>query len=497
MSPYNRSINFPFVIQGMPHVLLKRTGVLEYCSHKVQDFIESCSHFVRPNWQQLQTDILKYYDAERLETRYRPQDLINYLKGSLATLFYNLGHWKKYYRNYTAKAGHLLSKGQISDVDYKGYFWFEIPTNLRDIFEEKLYARYPNHNTDDPWPIDYITTIADAHFRCNKFTQKLTHLPALGIDVDHGYSDDSDTDMESEDSDNDSDDSDYETYRRCKRRTSKKKKSKTTKTHQQKSSPVTKQRKEECLHKINVPPEEVDGIIQQLNTMSLDDPRYGQLYFKAVHMDETGLAEKCIRRQPKQELPTLGSPTTFGRIRRPEQPHVNNSLPQFTRPNNILIIARNSENAVRGDSPMTLNKCYGCFEPSHMLGECPKMADMIRKGLIKLDPQMRKYCLPDGNQIYRLFDESIVDAVQCLKTQKPSGVHYVTLADEVSTFYRENQNIENEEYLSETEDEDDGPYWKYGLATAAQQYQPSYYEQDEGKEKEENMDMYAVERTAK
>ena len=49
------------------------------------------------------------------------------------------------------------------------------------------------------------------------------------------------------------------------------------------------------MRKINVPPEEVDGIIQQLNTMSLDDPRYGQLYFKAVHMDGTGLAEKCIQ----------------------------------------------------------------------------------------------------------------------------------------------------------------------------------------------------------
>ena len=87
-----------------------------------------------------------------------PQDLINFLKGSLATSFYNLGHWKKYYRNYTAKAGHL-SKEQISDVDYKGYFWFGILKNVRDIFEEKLYSRYLNHNTDCPWPIDYIATM--------------------------------------------------------------------------------------------------------------------------------------------------------------------------------------------------------------------------------------------------------------------------------------------------------------------------------------------------
>ncbi len=89
--------------------------------------------------------------------------------------------------------------------------------------------------------------------------------------IDHGYSDNSDTNTESEDSDEDFDDSDYESYCHHRQHTSKKKKSKTTKTHHQKSSPVIKQLKQEHMCKINVPPEEVDEIIQQLNTMSLND----------------------------------------------------------------------------------------------------------------------------------------------------------------------------------------------------------------------------------
>ena len=55
------------------------------------------------------------------------------------------------------------------------------------------------------------------------------------------------------------------------------------------------------MHRASSPPEEVEGLIQQLNTMSLDDPKYGQLYYKAAMNDTTGLVIQCIRRAPMTE----------------------------------------------------------------------------------------------------------------------------------------------------------------------------------------------------
>lgn len=42
----------------------KCNGILEYCSEKVKDFIESSEHFKNPNWPYLEIELLKYYDAE-------------------------------------------------------------------------------------------------------------------------------------------------------------------------------------------------------------------------------------------------------------------------------------------------------------------------------------------------------------------------------------------------------------------------------------------------
>jgi len=35
--------------------------------------------------------------------------------------------------------------------------------------------------------------------------------------------------------------------------------------------------------------------------MSLEDPRYGQLYYQAVKKDKGGLVAQCIRCKPLQE----------------------------------------------------------------------------------------------------------------------------------------------------------------------------------------------------
>lgn len=45
--------------------------------------------------------------------------------------------------------------------------------------------------------------------------------------------------------------------------------------------------------------EDLEGMIKQLNAMSIDDPAYGSTYFKVLALDDTGVAQKCITRPPK------------------------------------------------------------------------------------------------------------------------------------------------------------------------------------------------------
>ena len=393
----------------------KCEGILEYCSHKVGDFIEACKHFRIPNWKLLQAEILKYYDAEREDSKYHPNDLIAFIKHSAIQPMQNLSHWKKYYREYLARAGFLKSKGRISSVDYDGYFWYGIPSHKRTIFEEKLYARYPNHDLSDPWPIEYVGQIAELHFKRDKFSEKLVHLPSLGIEIESDY------DSDESDLDSDSDDSEYEYERKVrKKKSSKKRKSKRKDRKLRLPRPVLE---EEPMRKIHPPPEEIEGIIEQLNTMSINDPKYGQLYFKAVSNDKTGIAAKCIRRSPIQEV---------GNKRQEPPQHLNIVPASVVYPNNN----KPRQTVNNQQSYRRPNYCYGCFDNDHTLRDCPEIAKLINKGVIKFDSQTRKYHLKDGQPLIRRPDESLENTILRM-TPPTSGnkVNFATLSNEVANFY--------------------------------------------------------------
>jgi hypothetical protein len=147
----------------------------------VEDFITSRPNFSRPNWAGLKDDILRYYDAERMDNRIQLQDLLNYLR-QRNTKSINTSQWKKYNRKYLAYAGFLYQNGQLDNNAYHGYFWYGIPESLRNIFELRLQAKNPTVNsTTEPWQISQIEEVAEAHFQRNKFANQLAHLPAIGI----------------------------------------------------------------------------------------------------------------------------------------------------------------------------------------------------------------------------------------------------------------------------------------------------------------------------
>ena len=89
--------------------------------------------------------------------------------------------------------------------------------------------------------------------------------------------------------------------------------------------------------------------------MSLEDPSYGSLYYKAVKDDQNGLVAQCIKRQPVH--------LTRQTVTRELPPRQNQPLP----PNPIR------PSYPRGILPhlpgqnISGYRCYGCFESGHNL----------------------------------------------------------------------------------------------------------------------------------
>src|SRR6266446_4554405 len=78
--------------------------------------------------------------------------------------------------------------------------------------------------------------------------------------------------------------------------------------------------------------------------------------------------------------------------------------PPATYPNNVPFRNRGMM------GPMGSPYCFGCYGKDHMLGDCPRMRDLLKNGILIFDAVNRKYCMPDGGSIMRRNGESIADA---------------------------------------------------------------------------------------
>ncbi|KAJ3503914.1 hypothetical protein NLJ89_g8222 [Agrocybe chaxingu] len=288
----------------------KCKGLLEYCSEKVRSFLEtdiSC-RVNTYNWNDLKKLILKYYDAERYTARFKPSDLSDYITKSSSKPMHAMNHWKRYYRNYATIAGFLLTKQLLSEREYLVYFWLGLPANVRTVFEGKLTVNNPLHDTANPWTIAQVSTVAEAYFKRNKFSDMILHGRSFGYGREESEDDDEDHNSESEFASSEAEsDSDSEVkHKRHRKKAEQKKKRGKEDSLSQLAKPVL-----ERAHKYQGNPEDIQGLIQQLNTMSLEDPTYGPLYFRVMQMDTSGHAAKCIAREPPKYSNQLPNPTVY------------------------------------------------------------------------------------------------------------------------------------------------------------------------------------------
>jgi hypothetical protein len=453
---YNRLLDYYHVTTEAD----KCRGILDYCSQEVKDYIQINPHYLTPNWSKLQDEILSAYDAERMNNRVRPKDFFKFVQQYGKGQITNLSQWKKYHRNYVAKAGFLKQNNRLTDLQYHGYYWFGIPAHLQGIFEIRLQAKNPLFDNSQPWPIQSVQEVAEAYFKRGKFTSQLPHLPSMGYDEDD---EDDDSDGNNGYDSDETDDSDEERYRRKRKAKKKKKRKVRSKADSIPSHIMT----EEPSRNIVPPPEEkgIESLIRNLNTMSLDDPQYGTLYYQAVTRDPSGIAAQCITRKPKQiiSVHTSQSPSL-----RDPPPHQYPSTPaQQTYPNGIL---------PRQPGMQFNSKCFGCFETNHSLRDCPKMAELRNQGIVTQDPQSLKYRMPNGQPLYRKPDESLVDTVTRM-TNPPAPqvtVSFATIKGDVDDSYKKASRRSYLQYSLSDEDDDADEY--------EDNYETEYEEDDEFEE---------------
>ncbi|KAJ7494056.1 hypothetical protein FB451DRAFT_1020527 [Mycena latifolia] len=257
--------------------------ILEYCSRSVEDFIRATNAFQDHNWTKLKKTILKYYDAELTRSGRRPEDELNLILKTRQRSLKTLTQWKNYYRKYLGIAGRLHAKGEISGMQYNRYFWDGMPNSLQMIPENKLTNKYPEHDLTEPFTVEKVSEAAEAYFQRDKFSQMLLGTgPSLQAD-----SSDEESDSDISDTDDPADDD----SRRKKRKKARSKKVKHRNRHRDLSSGRAVGRARETDPKVT----EVEGMIKQLNSMSLEDPTYPSTYFKVMSLDASGIAKQCVR----------------------------------------------------------------------------------------------------------------------------------------------------------------------------------------------------------
>ncbi|TFK77960.1 hypothetical protein K466DRAFT_607483 [Polyporus arcularius HHB13444] len=222
-----------------------------------------------------------------------------------------------------------------------------------------------------PFDVDNLTAIVETMFGRNRFD-------AGDSDSEGDNGSDEDTSFETtedeESDDNHDSDSDHQTKpsRHEEKKTPKKSsKVKDKAKHKEKSDPLPPKQTDAQPSRDT---SEVEDIIRRLQNMSIDDPAYAALYFRGFKLDKDIVQ---VIRGPKEAV-----------------------KPSYTAP---PIFSQNS-----GIRPLG---CYGCGEQGHGMNFCPKINELVTKGILKRDNN-NKLTFADGSLIQRQRDETFVHAAQ-------------------------------------------------------------------------------------
>ena len=404
--------------------------ILDYCSHKVIRLIEALKSYTEKDWAGLESDLLRYYDADRKETRYIIRDLTQLTQDWKHRTIKTLTRRKSYERRFITIGGWLFAKKKISDSEQAAYFWKGINKELRKRIEDRLAARIPPLPLTEAFPMADVIRVVEKLFERNRFDYNLADSES---DLPDGNDDSDTSEDESESEDND------KAYAKTPKHTKKRKCTsryssfgeedlvaparQAHKTHK----PITKEvsGKKQPVDK-HTGQEDVEQIIRQLGKLSLDDPKYGLLYYRAIKLDTT--VAQCVAPPVTARVavknnnafrPTFPNSVPLAPPAVPAQTKAPTMAPFDSRP------------------PMT---CYGCGISGHGIRNCPALQEMLRSGTLMRD-QGGRITVRDGSVVRREQGETIIEAAG--KRQGKQSHFFTMGASEITEYY---QSDEEDEY---------------------------------------------------
>ena len=405
----------PFLIHY--ELLLEQNNVLSdkdkcelvsrYCSRKVTEFIQALPTYSEKKWDKLKEDLLKYYDADLDNKKYRTRDLVKMVKECKEKKLKNLSAWREYGRKFITIGGWLLKRNKISEDEYATYYWNGIPKPLRTKVENRLLAKDPVRSLASPFKVDEINGAVEALLQRDRF------------DMNFAGSDEEDSDDDEEDSESDDEDEedDLKILRRRirkKAKYSKKKKSDTDDTDdsdEEEFRTIKQKATKEPRRKINGKDEpEIEKLIKQLNSMSIEDPGYAALVFRALKIDPEVM--QVIRPPVFASKPIIPNSPQFPRntqsFRPQNPPHIS---PRFPPPRPF---AKAPEDGM----------CYACNASGHRMTVCPELQDLMAKKIVMRNG-VGRYVFGDGRPIRRQQGDSMIQAIHS------------------DDFYKQNQKLES------------------------------------------------------
>ncbi|KAL0060438.1 hypothetical protein AAF712_012807 [Marasmius tenuissimus] len=432
-------------------------GLLDYCSIKVNRTIRTLKSYRTGSWRQLKKDILRMYDAERALQRYQPSDLQALALKQASRPIENKSQWLRYVRRFQEKGGELVSSGKMTDRQYATYFWLGIPLFLQQILESQLRARKPNRDISEPYPVDEVSEVAESYFHRSHFKTMVPDAGMFGVLKNEDSGEDSDNE---EDTDSELDD--LEVWKKTKAH---------RKLEKKLLERMTASKKETSPHKavpsaevartttFQGPQEEVADLISRLNSMQLENPEYGVLYYRAVKMDPE--SKECIRRSPPSVVQTSITHPNIAPISADNRPYV-----PITRDGRAVQLYP-FEGRPPSSSRVT---CFGCGIVGHRIGDCPEVAGKLRSAEIKRDPVSRQFVLPDdtliprgnpGETFLQVLDRMQRDRSRQLSSSQPSRKSMlVTVPQLVQNYLARQSREKNHESWNDratgAENSDDG-----------------------------------------
>jgi len=370
--------------------------VTRYCSRKVTEFIQALPSYSDKKWENLKADLLKYYDADLDNKKYKVRDLVKMVKGCKEKKMKTLSQWREYGRKFITIGGWLLKKSKISVDEYATYYWNGIPKALRTKLENRLLARNPNRSLSTPFKVEEINEGVEALLQRDRFDMNFA-----GSDDERDSDDDEDGDDESSDSD------DEDELRRLRRQIRKKAKyskkkhpvSDSDDSDEEEIFPSRNKAAKDLKRKINGKEEpEIEALIRQLNAMTVDDPGYAALVFRALKLDPDVM--KVIRPPVFVSRPTIPHSPVYPRPPQKFQPQTPPHMtPRFPPPKPFT------------RRPLDDDSCFACEMRGHRMSMCPVMQELEAKKVVMRNG-MGRYAFTDGRPIRRLPGENLVSAIQ-------------------------------------------------------------------------------------